>query len=162
MRTIILSIVLLLFIGSTSQAQWAWVKAVGISGSTDWDAVTMDDAGNFYFSGYSDKLGGSSPRAYVTAKYNQTGDAAWNSKLKTLSLVAGATNGVDAAGNSYMIQAVLGGQKITLPDGSDFSHFLNYHFLSKYNADGSLAWAKRLTIPQYSRFQVMPDGTVCI
>lgn len=147
----------------TSHAQWAWVKAVGVSGSTNWTAVSTDERGNIYISGFSDKLGSLPSRALVTAKYNDTGAAQWNTKMLTNSLASGEeANGVDAAGNSYMMGKVTGGQILKRPDGTEFSYFLNYYFVAKYNADGSMAWSKPFTVPGYSRFQVMADGTIGI
>ena len=49
MRITILCVALLLTLASTSDAQWSWAKAVGVSGSTEWDAVTVDETGNFIF-----------------------------------------------------------------------------------------------------------------
>ncbi|MEP7233942.1 MAG: T9SS type A sorting domain-containing protein [Ignavibacteriota bacterium] len=158
------AITVLLFLNpSHSNAQWDWEKGVGISGSTDWSAVSQGSDGKFYFSGVSDKLAGSPSKGFVMGRYNDTLKALTTTKLLGGSTIYRETaNGVDALGNSYMMDRVTGGQKLKNPDGSEFSYFLNYYFVAKYLPDGSMAWSKKITVNGYSKFQVMPDGTVGI
>lgn len=152
---------LLAALAPDTNAQWAWSKSVGIGGTTVWGAAAMDKDGSFYFGGVSDKLGGTSPRGFVMAKYGDTVAAKWNTKLMGGSgAYSGETCiGVDSSGNSYMIDK-FGTTPLKLPDATEISYFLPCYFVSKYSPDGALAWCKRLVISSFARFQVMADGTV--
>ncbi|MEI8135572.1 MAG: T9SS type A sorting domain-containing protein [bacterium] len=149
-------------VASNSFGQWSWSKVVGVSGSTDWGAVTMDDQGNFLFAGTSDKLAGSPSHGFVMAKYSDTLKALWNTKLLGGSAVSGGLTsvGVDAGGNSYMIDK--SDYALTAPDATKLTYFLPFYFISKFLPNGSMAWSKILVMGEYKRFQVMPDGTICI
>ncbi|MEO6094713.1 MAG: hypothetical protein ABIW76_03195 [Fibrobacteria bacterium] len=154
------AVIVLATLVSDTHAQWAWSKSVGIGGTTVWGAAAMDKDESFYFGGVSDKLG-TPPRGFVMAKYSDTVGAKWNTKLLGGSgAYAGETCiGVDSSGNSYMIDK-FGTTPLKLPDATEISYFLPCYFVSKYSADGALAWCKRLVVSAFSRFQVMPDGTV--
>ncbi|HET9135356.1 MAG TPA: T9SS type A sorting domain-containing protein [Candidatus Kapabacteria bacterium] len=165
MRTLILSIALLITFISTSDAQWAWVRSVGISGFNDWQAMSVSEDGSIYVSGFSDKLGGTPPRAFVTAKYSDSGISSWSTALLTPTPSPGVPAvASDAQGNVYTLETVGGvsNDYVQLPDKSKQEYFLDFCVVSKYFSNGTLAWCKRLTFKDYSYFGVLPNGTVCI
>jgi hypothetical protein len=170
MGTLVLSALLLItFISTTfisrSEAQWAWAKSVGISGFTDFQAMSVSEDGSIYVSGFSDKLAGTPPRAFTTAKYSDSGTPSWSTALLTPTPSPGVPAvATDAEGNVYTLETVGGvsNDYVQLPDKSKQEYFLNFCVVSKYFANGALAWCKRLTFKDYSYFGVLPNGTVCI
>lgn len=160
-KAIVSAAVFLCGLASESHAQWAWAKSVGISGYTVWGAAAMTKEGEFHFGGSSDKLAGTPARGFIMAKYGDTVAAKWNTKLLGGggAFSGGTCIGVDSSGNSYMIDK-FSTTSLKLPDATEISYFLPCYFVSKYTPTGALAWAKRLVVSSFDRFQVMPDGTV--
>jgi hypothetical protein len=150
---------------SEPQAQWAWAKSVGISGATVWKAAALRDNGDIWFGGVSDKLPGTgaSVRGFVMARYSDTLAAKWNTRiLGGNGSYAGETClGVDSAGGSYLLDKWQD-TPLILPDSSQISYFLASYFVSRYEPDGKLAWAKKLVLGGIRQFQVMSDGTLGI
>ena len=154
---------LLGMLASQSQAQWAWAKSIGISGTTVWSAGAIGNNGDFYFGGVSDKLAGTQVRGFVMARYSDTIASKWSTKILGGSAAyAGETClGVDSAGGSYLMDK-FSITALTLPDTTQVTYTGACYFVSRYQPDGKLAWCKKLVVGRVLRFQVMSDGTLGI
>jgi uncharacterized delta-60 repeat protein len=110
-----------------------WIKRFNGAGnaSDQASAITVDDDGNVYVTGYTSNVGSSLD--YITIKYDKDGDTKW---VRTYN---GPGNGIDQAtaiamdddGNVYIT-----GNSNGIGTGSDYATI-------KYNNAGTLQWVSR-------------------
>jgi hypothetical protein len=151
------TVVLFCLLRITAQAQapdWAWVKTNKIAVG---EAICSDAHSNIYVSGYfgsptlvfgTDTLLNSVPgyNNFFVAKYDQSGNPIWARCATQSGYAYGGSMVTDAQGNVYVIgfftSATIGFGSYTLTDiGSSLNSNL---FLVKYDASGTVVWAKNV------------------
>ena len=128
-----------------------WVKKAGGSGSDRGTGITLDGFGNFYLVslfGQTASFGGTtvsttgSSNSTAIAKYDTSGSIIW---VKGIGSCCGETNcarvSTDELGNLYLTGSFtedtkFGNTTFSSAGSTDI-------FMAKYNANGSLEWAKR-------------------
>jgi hypothetical protein len=129
-----------------------WAKSAGGNDGDEANSIAVDTSGNIYMAGNfssdtirfgSTALTNTGGDAIFLAKYNSNGTILW---AKTAEGSADATSlAVDNSGNSYLTgdfeSATLnfGSYTLTNTDNSENTYDL---FLTKYDANGNLSWAK--------------------
>lgn len=134
MKKLIIPIVFLLFIG-TSYSQWVSNYSRDPGGDVNFasakgNAVTSDNSGNCYVTGFSFENGNGND--IVTIKYNPDGDTLWARTFNGTANSDDEGNGicVDSYGNVYVVGAAQNTNK-----GYDLT-------ILKYNSEGVLEWSK--------------------
>lgn len=133
----------------------AWTRQLGTSGDDRSRGVAVDGAGNAYISGYTegslDGINAGDRDAFLT-RFNIDGTVAWTRQLGTISYDRSEGVVVDGAGNIY-----IGGFTRGSLDGTNAGDW--DAFLSRYNADGTLAWTRQLGTSSDDRsFGLAVDG----
>jgi hypothetical protein len=138
---LILVILVLVSVPVFAQVDTAWVRRYNGPGNGEDEpyAITIDDSGNVYVTGYSIGIGTSSD--YATMKYYPDGDTAWVRRYN------GPGSGhdwpeaiaVDGSGNVY----VTGWSN---PDSS-YTYWFDYATI-KYDANGNRLWVRRYDYPE--------------
>lgn len=123
---------------SSGQQQWAAHLNNQGNSKDDATAMTVDDAGNVYVTGWS--LASGASRDYLTIKYNATGEVQWIARYNGPgnSTDEATAIAVDRAGNVYVT-----GQSVGSGTGYDYATI-------KYNSSGMEQWAARYNGPSNS------------
>jgi hypothetical protein len=141
--------------------EWQWAKQLRISQKTDWDASTVDDQGNFYFVGTSEKFTGNTPaRAIVISKWSSDTTLLWSKNLVGGKTTTDSYVQVDASGNVYF--AALFSGVLTRTDGSTMEHplALQAYVIGKFDKDGNELWTKKLTLADIFSFDILSNGSI--
>ena len=115
--------------------QWSQQSAGAGNWEDGFNAVTVDDVGNIYVTGYSDE--GATNKDYVTIKYLADGSLAWKSHYSGLGSDdddAAADIAIDPSGNVFVTGSSAG---YSSTYWTDFATI-------KYNAAGDTLWTARL------------------
>jgi hypothetical protein len=142
---------------ASGTAQWA--KTVTGSGMSEFRAVAVDASGNVYAAGYqygtgnydygSGNITGTSPYSNaVLVKYDADGTVLWAKTITAGNLDSGFNAAaVDSSGNIYAAGAQLGNGAYNYGSGNiTGSSYTTYNaVLVKYNASGTVQWAKTVT-----------------
>lgn len=116
---------------------YQWSQQSGGAGNWEdgFNAITVDDVGNIYVTGYSDE--GATNKDYVTIKYLADGSLAWKSHYSGLGSDdddAASDIATDPSGNVYVTGSSAG---YSSTYWTDFATI-------KYNAAGDTLWTARL------------------
>ncbi|MBI3248435.1 MAG: SBBP repeat-containing protein [Deltaproteobacteria bacterium] len=142
---------------SASDGTFAWVKNAGGVGTDEGHAIAVDSSGNSYITGVF-ALTATFDAATVTsaasgdvfvAKYNTSGTLVWVKRAGGGSDDEGNGIAIDGSGKSY-VTGRFTGTNVTFGPGEGNQTLLSAGhgndidiFVAGYNADGTLAWAKR-------------------
>ncbi len=156
MRCIFTFLVCTMFFEVHSQVpDWAWASTAGSSGDDEATSVAADVSGNVYVTGHfsggslvagSFTLSNPSPgnRQFFLIKYDRTGAVLWAKSAGGSDDDEGTSVAVDGSGNVYVCgsfeSASINFGTAALNNNSNAG--LADIFLVKYNAAGSLQWAK--------------------
>ncbi len=121
-----------------------WTRQIGTTGKDYGYSVALDNAGNPYFSGYTDGslFGTTNGNIDVfLAKYDATGTALWTRQIGTAAPDFGYGLATDSAGNPYICGATQGSLGGATAGGLDA-------FLAKYSTSGNQLWARHMGTPE--------------
>lgn len=113
-----------------------WVARFHESSSDNANAIALDDSGNVYVTGSSEKQNGTDRTDFATVKYNPYGQQVWVQRYSGLGgskLDQGESIAVDPDGNVYV-----SGRSEGIVDSYDMDYAV-----VKYNSDGSFLWDAR-------------------
>jgi hypothetical protein len=136
----------------SSAGSWAWSRTVGGYGNDQGNAITADDAGNVFATGYIGVStlavnfggGGLSSAGYADVflvKYSSTGAHVWSQRFGSTGNDVGVAIDTDSAGNVYVAGTFEGA--VNFGGGSLTSAGLRDIFVAKYSATGAHVWSKR-------------------
>jgi gliding motility-associated-like protein len=144
--------------GNAQNADLKWVKQIGGVSSDEVQAITVDDAGNIYTTGFFTETVDFDPGPGVTnltafededafvCKMDNAGNLVWARRFEGTNYQTGLTIAVDAAGNVYT-GGIFFGRVDFDPGPATFfiSVFGNKDdFVCKLSSSGDFVWAKQL------------------
>ncbi|MBC8377299.1 MAG: SBBP repeat-containing protein [FCB group bacterium] len=132
----------------TDSVELSWMRSYGanlVKGTARCNDGVLDDAGNFYVTGYAVQESGH--HAGVTIKYNPDGSQAWIGSFSedSLNISHGTALAVDTNGNAYVL-------------ATSYSSGIS---LSKYSSEGQGLWIVSSETPedgQYLPTEIEIDG----
>jgi hypothetical protein len=122
------------------QGNVAWIAQLGSDADESARGVAVDGSGNVYITGQTNGQLGETQSGGTDAflaKYDAAGNLAWTRQWGTAESDSAGDVAVDSAGNTYITGGTAGSLGGTLAGESDL-------FLTKYDTDGNLVWARQL------------------
>ena len=126
-----------------------WAKRAGGTGNGYGQSIAVDASGSVYLAGYfngeanfgATTLSSAGNNDVFVAKYDATGNVVWAKQATSTNGGYGRGVALDASGNVYVVGEFLGttafgNTSLTSAGGFDV-------FVAKYNAAGTVVWAKR-------------------
>ncbi|MCP4147806.1 MAG: hypothetical protein GY757_08645, partial [bacterium] len=140
-----------------SSGNLMWVKRAGGSNYDEGTAITVDDSGNLFLTGYfigtatfeNTALTSFGDRDIFIARYDSSGNLAWVKQAGSTGEDEGNSITTDSAGNLLVTGAFTGSAAFanTVITSNGFSDI----FIAKYDVTGNLVWVKRAGSTAFDR-----------